>query len=471
MLDIAIVIRTKNESRWINFCLSAIQRQDFTNYKVVIVDNCSDDATLEICKSFNCKIETYESTNSEYKPGEALNIGIKSLEAKAYVFLSAHCIPKNQNWLSELWEDLYSSKNYAAVYGRQIPVAYSSDQVKRDLALIFSSDSRVQSKDPFFHNANSIIKSEWLKPDLFNNHLSNIEDREWAAKIISKKGKIFYNARSEVYHYHGLNHSDNNRLSRTTRIIEEISKSYNTEDSIIEGKIGFDYFLSIRHQQTIADYQFQIKQIKHTISNLIKNDLFLTNRDRILISSPEELIDSLKELSNSLEHKVEIELIPKDVWLSQKWVSIADVIIDSFKNEDLDKKIKNKYVCYLDHSYLLRDYKQLDNAVDYLLKNRDVSSIIFHDIPVNPLISLEGKFQTSINEQLLAPLQLRNNSTPKQIKILTGYGTFFNKILLASGEIIGKKSHHISISHSCSGIPIRSYDTLSLLLKLKDIDF
>ena len=51
--------------------------------------------------------------------------------------------------------------------------------------------------DPFFHNANSIIKSEWLKPDLFNEDLSNIEDREWAAKIITK-GKIFYSARSSI---------------------------------------------------------------------------------------------------------------------------------------------------------------------------------------------------------------------------------------------------------------------------------
>ncbi len=470
MLDIAIIIRTKNESRWINFCLSAIEKQDFSNYKIVIVDNCSNDATLEICKSFDCKIETYSSIDSEYKPGEALNIGIRSLEAKAYVFLSAHCIPKTKNWLNELWIDLYSSNDYAAVYGRQIPMSYSSDQVKRDLALIFSSDSRVQSNDPFFHNANSIIKSEWLKPDLFSNQLSNIEDRDWAAKIIAKKGKIFYSARSEVYHYHGLNHSDNDRLSSTTRIIEEISESYNRDDPKIDNKVGFDYFLSIRHQKNITDYNFQLKQIKFTISKLVKNKLFFVNRDRILISSPDELCDHFKKLFQNMNNEISIKIIPKDLWLSQKWVSIADVMIDSFKKEDLDKKNTNRYICYLDHSYLLRDFKQLDNAVEFLLKNKDISSIIFHEIPTNPLISLEGESQTSINEQLLAPLEVRKKIDLKKINILTGYGTFFYKILLESGEIIGKKSHHISISNPSSGITIRNYDTLSLLLKLKDID-
>ena len=38
MLDIAIIIRTRNESRWINFCLNSISRQNFSDYKVVIVD-------------------------------------------------------------------------------------------------------------------------------------------------------------------------------------------------------------------------------------------------------------------------------------------------------------------------------------------------------------------------------------------------------------------------------------------------
>ena len=389
MLDIAIIIRTKNESRWLSFCLSAITRQDFSKYKIIIVDNCSTDATLEICKSFNCEIVNYASENANYKPGEALNTGIKAVEAKAYVFLSAHCIPKTSYWLSELWNDLYSSEDFAAVYGRQIPMAYSSDQVKRDLALIFTSDSRVQTKDPFFHNANSIIKSEWLKPDLFNADLSNIEDRDWAAKTITEKGKIYYSARSEVFHYHGLNHDNDSRLSKTTRIIEEISQSYNKNDSKDHLRFGFDYFLSIRHQESSELYNFQLEQIKFTLEKLIKNKSFNHKRDRILISAPKEINNSLEDTVSIFNRKIYIEIINKDLWLSQKWVSILDVIVDSFSRSDTYTKESNKYVCYLDHSYLFRDFNQLDLAVDFLKINLGVTSIIFHDIPHSPLISLD----------------------------------------------------------------------------------
>tara|TARA_Y100001970_G_C14245087_1_gene867530 strand:+ start:1951 stop:3363 length:1413 start_codon:yes stop_codon:yes gene_type:complete len=470
MLDIAIIIRTKNESRWIGFCLSSIARQKFSNYEILIVDNCSNDSTVEICKSFNCKIVKYSSINSNYKPGEALNIGIKSIEAKAYVFLSAHCIPKTNNWLSELWDDLFSADDFAAVYGRQIPMAYSSDQVKRDLALIFSTDSRIQTKDPFFHNANSIIKSEWLKPDLFNTHLSNIEDREWAAKTITKKGKIFYSARSEVFHYHGLNHSDNSRLSKTTRIIEEISQSYN-DDFNDQLSFGFDYFLSIRHKKEKDFYKFQLKQIKYTLLNLVNNDSFKKDRDRIIISAPRDIYSSIQEIISNFSSKINIDIIQKELWLSQKWVSIIDVIIDSFNNEDLFIKESNRYICYLDHSYLLRDYRQLNDAVDYLLKNEDVSSIIFHDIPPSPLVSLDKASSNNISEQLLAPIKVREKVNLNEVQILTGYGTFFNKNLITSGEIIGKKTHHISIPEPCAGITVRNYDTLNLILKLKNIDF
>ena len=474
MLDIAIIIRTKNESRWINFCLSSISRQDFSNFKVVIVDNSSTDATLDICDSFDCKVVEYKPKNSIYKPGEALNIGIKSLDAKAYVFLSAHCIPKTEKWLSNLWQDLYSDEDFAGVYGRQIPMAYSSDQVKRDLTLIFSSDSRIQTSDPFFHNANSIIKGEYLKPDLFSEELSNIEDRAWAAKIISNNGKLFYSARSDVFHYHGLNHSDDKRLSKTTRIIEEISQSYNESNVNKDSKkIGFDYFLSIRHQKDLNNYQFQVKQIKYTILNLISNKKFISNRDRILISIPKEIYSIMNEIKKDIKKdfnsEISIKIIKKDLWLSQKWVSIADVIIDSFKEKIINIK-ENKYICYLDHSYLLRNFNQLDNAVEYLIENQDTSSIIFHNSIVTPLISIDNETQPFITEQLLAPLKVRSNQITNDVQIITGYGTFFNKKLLSSGEIIGKKSHHIKISNSLFSIPIRDYDTLNLLLKLSNID-
>ena len=48
----SIIIRTKNEERWIVQCLKAVYAQTYNNIEVVIVDNESTDKTIEKTKNF-----------------------------------------------------------------------------------------------------------------------------------------------------------------------------------------------------------------------------------------------------------------------------------------------------------------------------------------------------------------------------------------------------------------------------------
>ena len=69
---------------------------------------------------------------------------------------------------------------------------FSSDEDKRDLLIVFGEDERIQKKDSFFHNANSIIKRDVWEKINFNNKVENIEDRIWAGEILKKNYKIKY---------------------------------------------------------------------------------------------------------------------------------------------------------------------------------------------------------------------------------------------------------------------------------------
>ena len=53
MKKASIIIRTKNEEKWISICLNAIFKQDYKNFEVIIVDNCSTDKTVEKAKEWN----------------------------------------------------------------------------------------------------------------------------------------------------------------------------------------------------------------------------------------------------------------------------------------------------------------------------------------------------------------------------------------------------------------------------------
>ena len=156
---VSIIVRTKNEERWIDKCLAAIAEQQHKNHEVIVVDNDSTDATVAKAKAFAVKLVNI----SQFRPGEALNIGIRASTGDVIVCLSAHCIPTGPDWLGNLITPL-ADANVAGVYGRQEPLPFSDPHDKRDLLTVFGLDRKEQQRDPFFHNANSaILRSTWEK--------------------------------------------------------------------------------------------------------------------------------------------------------------------------------------------------------------------------------------------------------------------------------------------------------------------
>lgn len=223
----SIIIRTKNEDKWLEDCINSIKQQDYKHWEIIVVDNYSTDKTLNICLKYNIKVVKIKS----FKPGKAINLGIKASTGNYIVILSAHCIPQTKNWLSNFIAKV-NFKRIAAVYGRQIPIKTSSYQTKRDLKIVFGLDEKIQIKDPYFNNANSCIKKNiWLKFP-FNDKLTNIEDRIWAKNILKKGWRILYTPNSCVYHYHGI-HQDNDktRLKQTVNILSKLDKE-NTKNKI-----------------------------------------------------------------------------------------------------------------------------------------------------------------------------------------------------------------------------------------------
>jgi hypothetical protein len=65
-------------------------------------------------------------------------------------------------------------------------------------------DKRVQVKDYFFHNANSMIPRSVWKKFPFDEEVTNIEDRVWGKQVIEAGYKIVYEPKAAVYHHHGI---------------------------------------------------------------------------------------------------------------------------------------------------------------------------------------------------------------------------------------------------------------------------
>lgn len=208
---VSVVIRVRNEARWIRRVLHSVQRQKGVETEVLLVDNESGDDTVSIAESMgNVKVLQI----SRYSPGRALNLGVREAIHPVVVFLSGHCVPRDDNWLLSLVAPLSLDDEVVASYGRQVAFPFSPAAVKTELSAVFRSEPRIQSQDDFIHNANSAYRRHFLLEFPFDEDVKNLEDRLMGSLIISQGLRIAYQPEAAVYHDDGF-HREGTRANQT----------------------------------------------------------------------------------------------------------------------------------------------------------------------------------------------------------------------------------------------------------------
>ena len=215
----AIIIRGKNESRWLKILLKSLKNQKYRNFEIIFCDNSSSDNTLSILKYY--KVKKIVKID-EFFPGKAINLALKKTKKKYSVILSSHCIPINDNWLQDFVNYMENNAEIVAAYGKQFPTPGTSSMNSVDLNILFKDEEIKYYKDPYITNANAIYRNSFLKNNLFDEKLTNIEDIIWAKKASREKKIISYTAGSAVFHSHGIHQHQfsSDRSIKTEKIIK-----------------------------------------------------------------------------------------------------------------------------------------------------------------------------------------------------------------------------------------------------------
>ena len=352
---VSIIIRTKNEERWISACLDKIFSQSYKNFEVIIADNCSKDKTLIKAKKYPIKYVEIK----KFFPGKAINDAIKISSGKIIVCLSAHCIPVDDNWLEKLVKPL-KNKKIAGVYGRQEPMPYSSDFDKRDLLLLFGLDKRIQSKDPFFHNANSAFLRETWNKNKFDEKATNIEDRIWGSRLINKGFKIMYEPKASVFHFHGVHQNlDPDRCASVVRIMEKITKkNHESQDrlkKISQKKPNIIAILPIRGKPIKSKDKYLMEfTIKKILKDKLINEVYVSTDDK-----------ETAKISRSFGAKSPF-IRPKN--LASKFTDIISVAKHALEKIE-KKKIFPDLVYLITDTYPLREKNLLANMLKKLKRD------------------------------------------------------------------------------------------------------
>ena len=351
----SVIIRTLNEERWIDACLRAIQDQDHPDVEIVLVDNRSTDRTLDIVSGYPVVLEHID----EFRPGLALNQGVRASSGDVLVFISGHCVPVDTSWLSTLIAPL-SDPEVAGVYGRQEPLSYTSDLDKRDLLTVFGLDPKVQRKDPFFHNANSAMRRDVWERFPFDEEVTNVEDRIWGRQVIEAGLTIRYEPEASVYHWHGINHSANPRRARdVVRVIEQHVSP--TARALPTDRLRVTAIVPIRGESRIVGGR---PLLEETVGAALKAETI----DEVVVVPN---VESTAELARSLGASVPFLSTPE---LARSFVGIWDVV--RYAVSEL-RRIEQApdVVVLLSETYPLRRPEIIDAVVRHLL-DEDLDTVI-----------------------------------------------------------------------------------------------
>ena len=198
---VSVIIRTLNEEKYLSELLNSIKKQFSNDFEaeVVIVDSGSTDKTLDIAKSFSARITFIEKEKFSF--GRSLNLGCEFAIGKYFVFVSGHCIPKDENWLYNLVLPLKDGVCHYT-YGRQEARDNTKFSENQLFLKYFPDINQIPQEGFFCNNANAALsKSVWEKYK-FNEILTGCEDMELAKRLCADGGKIGYVAGASVFHIH-----------------------------------------------------------------------------------------------------------------------------------------------------------------------------------------------------------------------------------------------------------------------------
>ncbi len=441
---VSIIIRTKNEERWISACLKSVCNQNYKNIEIIIVDNNSTDNTLIIANKFPVKILKI----NKFLPGKAINRGIRSSSGEYIVCLSGHCIPTNKYWLEKLIAKLVEP-NIAGTYGRQEPLSYTNDLDKRDLLTVFGLDPKIQIKDPFFHNANSAIKRSFWDRIPFDEDVTNIEDRVWGAEVIKAGYNIAYEPEASVYHWHGINHGLNEvRAKKIVNILESMDNFTTQNNYLVDpSKLNTVAILPIKGEPIRINNKFLLEYTLETLKmSKYINEVYVVT-------------DNVKtaEIAKGLGAKVPLLRPPE---LSEDYIGGLEVA-KFMLNKIEDLGVNPDLVCFLSETYPFRSQSLIDEMIININKN-GLDTLIAAKVETRS-IWIDHENDTKLVNNGFIPRDMKDKNA---LVGLLGLCCLTHPVYLRGVDLLNSRYGFYEIKDVISSLQIRDADDVKFLEKI-----
>lgn len=122
-VPVSVVICAKNEAANLEKYLPIILEQDYSNFEVIVVNDCSEDETEDVLKRYMLIYPRLRTTfikeDEKFRHGKklALTVGIKSAKNEWMLLTDADCFPTSNQWLAGMARHFNKSHSIVLGYG------------------------------------------------------------------------------------------------------------------------------------------------------------------------------------------------------------------------------------------------------------------------------------------------------------------------------------------------------------------
>ncbi len=121
---LSVIICAKNEAPNLEAFIPQICQQDYPNFEVIVVNDCSSDDSEMVLALLKTKFKNLYYTNippsKQHYQGKklAITLGIKAANHEHLVFTDADCYPSSDQWLKEISSQFTDDKQIIIGHGR-----------------------------------------------------------------------------------------------------------------------------------------------------------------------------------------------------------------------------------------------------------------------------------------------------------------------------------------------------------------
>ena len=208
--QISVVIPNFNSERTIGKCLEAAFSSNYTNYEIVVVDDCSDDSSVEIIRQYPCTLLQLDRRSGTSK---ARNTGAQNSGGEIIFFIDSDCLLQQDTLsiingtMSELGTEYIVGGTYAAI-------AYDDSFFNnfQSVWINYCETRKIQDPDYIAAHAMVLFRKTFDENRGFPEHfMPIIEDVEYTHRLKKSGYKLLMNPDIQVRHIFGFN------LSRSLR--------------------------------------------------------------------------------------------------------------------------------------------------------------------------------------------------------------------------------------------------------------